>query len=279
MIRWYFLYYGIPCLLITNYEKVIVLKLSDFENTVFFEPKSWWKDYIYWILKSSCFELFRDRKYGLFSSGKVDGKLIFTDSWKVLVFSFLVMEIRSFSQWKSLWKDDIYLFFLSFPWYFRTWKIWFFVQWFTRTFNFSNLVGKELMVRLSMMTLFMFSILAFLILGKKPASISELAHESFLLLHLDCDLWPTSLTPILISEDLALLNYQSKKSLLKSIFILKYIPSLIFNNFLKLSANIAVPSLVRWRPSFQTNSIPISSLHMNSKQLVAHNTFSMLFTF
>ena len=26
-------------------------------NTVFFEPKSWWKDDIYWLLESSCFEL------------------------------------------------------------------------------------------------------------------------------------------------------------------------------------------------------------------------------
>ena len=41
---------------------------------VFFEPKSWWKDDIYWLLKSSCFELFGDGKYGLFSSQEVDGK-------------------------------------------------------------------------------------------------------------------------------------------------------------------------------------------------------------
>ena len=36
------------------------------ENTVFFEPKSWWKYDIYWLLKSSCFELFGNGKYGLF---------------------------------------------------------------------------------------------------------------------------------------------------------------------------------------------------------------------
>ena len=41
---------------------------------VFFEPKSWWKDDIYWLLKSSCFELFDDGKYGLFLSQEVDGK-------------------------------------------------------------------------------------------------------------------------------------------------------------------------------------------------------------
>ena len=59
---------------------------------------------------------------------------------------------------------------------------------FTRTFNLSNLLKKELMLRLSMMTLFIFSILAFLILEKESANISELAHKLFLLLCLDCDL-------------------------------------------------------------------------------------------
>ena len=53
---------------------------------------------IYWLLRSSCFELSGDGKYGLF-------------------------------QLKSWWKDDIYLLFLSFPWYSRTWEIWFFVLW------------------------------------------------------------------------------------------------------------------------------------------------------
>ena len=59
---------------------------------------------------------------------------------------------------------------------------------FTRTFNLSNLLKKELMLRFSMMTLFIFSILAFLISEKESASISELAHKLFLLLCLDCDL-------------------------------------------------------------------------------------------
>ena len=31
-------------------------------------PKSWWKDDIYWLLKSSCFELFVDGKYGFFET-------------------------------------------------------------------------------------------------------------------------------------------------------------------------------------------------------------------
>ena len=44
------------------------------------------------------------------------------------------------------------------------------------------------MLSLPMMTLFMFSILAFLILEKDSANISELAHKSLLLLCLDYDL-------------------------------------------------------------------------------------------
>ena len=36
---------------------------SKMENTVFFEPKSRWKYDIYRLLKSSCFEAFRDGKY------------------------------------------------------------------------------------------------------------------------------------------------------------------------------------------------------------------------
>ena len=123
-----------------------------------FEPKSWWK-YVYWLLKSSCFNLFGNGKYGLFLSQKVDGNMIFTDYWKVLVLNFSVMgntvffwakklmerwyllvtekflfwtfrwwEIRSFFQPKSWWKDDIYMVFLSFLWYSRTREIWFFAQ-------------------------------------------------------------------------------------------------------------------------------------------------------
>ena len=99
---------------------------------VFFEPKSWWKDDIYWLLKSSCFELFGDgkyglflsqefdwkddicwlrksscfelfggRKYGLFLSQKVDGKMIFTD-YRVLVLNFLVMGNTIFFSAKKL---------------------------------------------------------------------------------------------------------------------------------------------------------------------------------
>ena len=80
MKRWY--------LLITG--KFLFLNFRRWEIRSFFEPKRWWKDNIYWLLKSSCFEFFADGKYGLFFSGK---------SW---------------------WKEHIYLVFLSFPWYSKT---------------------------------------------------------------------------------------------------------------------------------------------------------------
>ena len=62
----------------TEYGKVLVLIFLGMGNTAFFEPKSWWKHVIYGLLKSSYFELFGDRKYGLFfesrSWWKGDGK-------------------------------------------------------------------------------------------------------------------------------------------------------------------------------------------------------------
>ena len=75
-----------------------------------FEAKSWCNDDIYRLLKSFCFELFRYGKYGFFEA-KSNGKVIFTDYWKVLVLgyqkvldlSFLVMGNKVFfSQ-----KDDV----------------------------------------------------------------------------------------------------------------------------------------------------------------------------
>ena len=43
----------------------------------FFSQKVDGKDDIYWLMKSSCFELFGDGKHGLFLSQEVDGKMIF----------------------------------------------------------------------------------------------------------------------------------------------------------------------------------------------------------
>ena len=47
----------------------------------FLEPKRWWKYDIYWSLKSSCFELFRDGKYGLFWAKKLMERWYFTRSF------------------------------------------------------------------------------------------------------------------------------------------------------------------------------------------------------
>ena len=101
---------------------------------------------------------FLEMKNMVFLSQKVDGNMIFTDYWKVLVLAFSEIgntvfswakkltemyllitgkflfwtfrwwEIRSFFQPKSWWKDDIYVVFLSFLWYSKTWEIWFFAQ-------------------------------------------------------------------------------------------------------------------------------------------------------
>ena len=68
-------------IIFTDYWQVLVLNFLVMENTVFLEPKNWWKDYIYWFLKSSCFEIFGNGKYRLFFSKDVAGKMIFTWSF------------------------------------------------------------------------------------------------------------------------------------------------------------------------------------------------------
>ena len=86
-------------MIFTYYRKVLVLNFSVVGNTVFF-----------WVKK------LMERSY-----------LLVTE--KFLFWTFRWWEIRSFFQPKRWWKDDIYLVFLSFPWYSRTWEIRFFVRW------------------------------------------------------------------------------------------------------------------------------------------------------
>ena len=94
------------------------------KNVVVFEPKYWLKDDIYWLLKSSCFELFDDGKYGLFLSQEDDGKMIFTGYWKVLVLNFSMMGNTVFFKSRRWWKrwyllaTEKFLF-----WTFRWWEI------------------------------------------------------------------------------------------------------------------------------------------------------------
>ena len=101
-------------------KKFLFWTFRRWEMRSFFEPKSWWKDDIYWLLKSSCFELFRDKKYSLFLSQKVDERWHLLITEKFLFWTFRWWVIRSLFQPKLWWKDDIYLAFLNFPWYSRT---------------------------------------------------------------------------------------------------------------------------------------------------------------
>ena len=98
----------------------------------FFEPKSWWKDDIYWLLKSSCFELFGGGNTVFSWAKKLIERWYLPVTEKFLFQTFWLREIRSFLQPKSWWRDDIYLVFLSFLWYSRTWEIQFFVQCYRR---------------------------------------------------------------------------------------------------------------------------------------------------
>ena len=91
----------------TDYWKVLILNFPEIEIRYFY-LKSWWKHDIYWLLESTCFELFRGGKYGLFLSQKVDGKMMFTDYWKVFVLNVSEMENTVFFWAKKLRKNDIY---------------------------------------------------------------------------------------------------------------------------------------------------------------------------
>ena len=99
-------------LLIT--KKFLFWNFCRWEIRSFFDPKGWWKYDIYWLLKRSCFELFRDGKYGLILSQKVDERWYLIITEKFLFWIFRWWEIRSFFQPKSWMKDDIYLVFWAF---------------------------------------------------------------------------------------------------------------------------------------------------------------------
>ena len=120
-------------LLIT--EKFSFWSFRKWEIRSFFESKSWWKDDICWLPKVLILDF------------SVMGNTVFFWGWwentvffwvkKLMERSYLLVtetflfwtfrwwEIRSLFQSKRWWKDDIYLVFSSFPWYSRTWEIWF----------------------------------------------------------------------------------------------------------------------------------------------------------
>ena len=60
--------------------------------------------HVYWFLKSSCFEIFRDGKYGLFWAKKLMEKWYLLINEKFLFWTFPRWEIRSLCDPKSWWK-------------------------------------------------------------------------------------------------------------------------------------------------------------------------------
>ena len=109
-------------------KKFLFWSFREWEIRSFFEPKSWSKSDIYWLLKISLFELFGDGKYGLFWVKKLMARWYLLVTEKFLFWTFRWWEIGVFFQPKSWLKDDIYLVFLSFSWYSRALEIWFFAQ-------------------------------------------------------------------------------------------------------------------------------------------------------
>ena len=85
-------------MIFTDYWKGLVLNLSTTENAVFFLAKELMER---WYIQ-------------------ITEKFLFSTFWW--------WEMWSLFQPKSLWKDDIYSVYLSFPWYSRTCEIWVFVQ-------------------------------------------------------------------------------------------------------------------------------------------------------
>ena len=78
--------------------------------------------HVYWLLKSCCFGIFRDAKYGFLLSQKVDGNMIFTDYWNVLVLKFSEMGNTVFFLAKELMERWYFLItekfiFWTFPWW------------------------------------------------------------------------------------------------------------------------------------------------------------------
>ena len=61
----------------------------------FFEPKTWWK-YIYWLLKSSCSEFFKDGKYGFFWVKKLMEIWYLLITEEIMVWTFPRLEIGPF---------------------------------------------------------------------------------------------------------------------------------------------------------------------------------------
>ena len=97
MERWYLL----------NTEKFLFWTLQRWEIRPYFEPKSWWRDDIYWLLKSSSFQHFGYGKY-VFSKPKSWWKEDIYWLRKSSSFQHFGYEKYVFSEPKNWWKEDIY---------------------------------------------------------------------------------------------------------------------------------------------------------------------------
>ena len=116
-------------MIFTDYWKVLVLTFSEMGNTVFSWAKKLTEIWYLLITGKFLFWTFRWLEIrSFFWVKKLMEKWYLLVTEKFLFWTFRWWEIRSFFQPKSWWKDDIYLVFFSFPWYFRTWEIWFFAQ-------------------------------------------------------------------------------------------------------------------------------------------------------
>ena len=77
-------------------KKFLFWSFWEWEIRSFFEPKTWRKDDIYWLMKRFCFELFGDGKYGLFWVKKLIEKWYLLVTEMFLFWTFWWWEIRSF---------------------------------------------------------------------------------------------------------------------------------------------------------------------------------------
>ena len=89
-------------MIFTDYWKVLVLIFSEMGNTVFSWAKKLIERWYLLIPEKVLFSTFRWWKIRFFLSQEVDGKMIFTDYWEVLVLNFSVMRNTVFSVAKRL---------------------------------------------------------------------------------------------------------------------------------------------------------------------------------
>ena len=112
---------------IMNFCKGNLLKGVHIEKQIFFNTGGWQKGDISLVFTKLAL-YFKNRRRWSFSYQR-NNKLntlntMITEYGKVLVLNFSGMGNTFFFDPKNWWKDDIYLAFLSFPWYSRTWEIW-----------------------------------------------------------------------------------------------------------------------------------------------------------